>query len=44
LLTNNEVLLARTQRVGVLPKELAINAGISGPMARASGVDYDLRK
>src|SRR5882757_3793366 len=44
LLTNNEVLLARTQRVGVLPKELAVNAGISGPMARASGVDYDLRK
>jgi NADH-quinone oxidoreductase subunit D len=44
LLTNNEVLLARTQRVGILPKELAINAGISGPMARASGVDYDLRK
>jgi NADH-quinone oxidoreductase subunit D len=44
LLTNNEVLLARTQRVGILPKELAINVGISGPMARASGVDYDLRK
>src|SRR5436190_1571234 len=35
LLTNNEVLLARTQKVGILPKELAINASISGPMARA---------
>ena len=35
LLTGNEVLLGRTQRVGILPKELAINAGISGPMARA---------
>ena len=34
----------RTQDVGVLSKELAINAGISGPMARASGVDYDIRK
>jgi NADH-quinone oxidoreductase subunit D len=44
LLTSNEVLLARTQRVGILPKELAINASISGPMARASGVDYDIRK
>jgi NADH-quinone oxidoreductase subunit D len=44
LLTTNEVLLARTQRVGILPKELAINAGISGPMARASGVEYDVRK
>ena len=44
LLTGNEVLLARTQRVGIIPKELAINASLSGPMARASGVDYDIRK
>src|SRR5712671_2828488 len=44
LLTNNEVLLARCQKVGILPKELAINASISGPMARASGVEYDVRK
>jgi NADH-quinone oxidoreductase subunit D len=44
LLTENEVLLARTQRVGIIPKELAINASLSGPMARASGVDYDIRK
>jgi len=44
LLTENEVLLARCQRVGILPKELAINASISGPMARASGVEYDVRK
>jgi NADH-quinone oxidoreductase subunit D len=44
LLTQNEVLLARTQKVGILPKELAINASVTGPMARASGVDYDIRK
>jgi NADH-quinone oxidoreductase subunit D len=44
LLTNNEVLLARCQKVGILPKELALNASISGPMARASGVEYDIRK
>src|SRR5436309_5839346 len=44
LLTNNEVLLARCQKVGILPKELAINASITGPMARASGVEYDIRK
>jgi len=44
LLSGNEVLLARTQRVGILPKELAINASITGPMARASGVEYDIRK
>src|SRR3984885_2965337 len=44
LLAGNEILMARTQDVGVLSKELAINAGVSGPMARASGVNYDLRK
>ncbi len=44
LLMSNEILMARTQGVGVVTKEQAINAGISGPMARASGVNYDLRK
>ena len=44
LLSSNEILLARTQNVGNLTGELAINAGITGPMLRASGVNYDLRK
>ena len=44
LLVGNEILMARTQGIGVLSRELAINAGISGPMARASGVNYDIRK
>jgi NADH-quinone oxidoreductase subunit D len=44
LLAGNEILMARTQGVGVLPRELAINAGITGPMLRAAGVNYDLRK
>ncbi len=44
LLSENEILMMRTQNVGILPKELAINAGITGPMLRASGVDYDIRK
>lgn len=44
LLTGNEILQARTQDVGVLPAALAINAGVTGPCLRASGVDYDLRK
>lgn len=44
LMTSNEILLGRTQGIGVLSRDLAINAGISGPMARASGVEYDLRK
>ena len=44
LLTGNEILRARTQGVGVLSAELAINAGVTGPMLRASGVNYDIRK
>ena len=44
LLTGNEILMSRTQGIGRLSKELAVNASITGPMLRASGVDYDLRK
>jgi NADH-quinone oxidoreductase subunit D len=44
LLTSNEILLARTQGVGVLSGALATAASITGPMLRASGVNYDLRK
>ncbi len=44
LLTGNEILLARTQGVGCLSPELAVQAGITGPMLRASGVGYDIRK
>ena len=36
--------MARTQGVGKVSAELAVNAGLTGPMLRASGVDYDLRK
>jgi len=44
LLTKNEILCMRCQNVGVLPAELAVNASITGPMLRASGVNYDIRK
>ena len=44
LLSGNEILLARSQGVGRLSPELAVSASITGPMLRASGVDYDLRK
>ncbi len=44
LLRENEIILSRTQGVGNLSGKLAINAGITGPMLRASGVNYDLRK
>jgi NADH-quinone oxidoreductase subunit D len=44
LLSTNEILLARSVDIGVLPAELAVNAGVTGPMLRASGVNYDVRK
>jgi len=44
LLAANEILMARTQGVGILRPELAVNAGVTGPMLRASGVNYDIRK
>lgn len=44
LLSDNEILIARTQGVGVLPAELAVRASVTGPMLRASGVNYDIRK
>ena len=44
LITGNEVVLARTRNVGVLPAELAINSSVSGPNLRASSVRWDLRR
>ena len=44
LLSTNEILMARTQGVGVLRPDLAVNAGVTGPMLRASGGNYDIRK
>ncbi len=44
LLTENEILIARSRDVGILSSPKAINAGVTGPMLRASGVNYDLRK
>src|SRR6266699_3238000 len=39
LILQNEIVIARTQNVGKLSAELAINAGITGPMLRACGVN-----
>jgi NADH-quinone oxidoreductase subunit D len=44
LLVGNEILHARTRGVGVLARDLAAGYGASGPIARASGVDLDLRR
>ncbi len=44
LLTGNPIFLARTQGVGVLPLNQALALGASGPVARASGLSYDVRQ
>lgn len=44
LLTENEIFLARTQGIGKLSMEDCLDLGVSGPMLRASGLDWDLRK
>jgi len=44
VLLQNKIFVERTANVGVLPMDLAINYGITGPMLRASGLRYDLRK
>ena len=44
MFTRNSIWIGRTQDVGVLTRDEAINYSLSGPMLRASGVDYDVRK
>jgi len=44
LITDNPIFRKRVQGVGTLSREDAINWGMSGPMLRASGVKWDLRK
>ncbi|OIV38929.1 NADH-quinone oxidoreductase subunit D [Mangrovactinospora gilvigrisea] len=44
LVLGNEIFRARTRGVGVLPRETAQAYGVSGPVARASGLDFDLRR
>jgi NADH-quinone oxidoreductase subunit D len=43
-LTRNRIFADRTQGVGVISREDAIDYGLTGPNLRGSGVDYDLRK
>ena len=44
LLTGNQIFVDRTANVGVLPREVAISYGCTGPVLRGSGLKYDLRK
>jgi len=44
LLTENEILQMRCRNVGILPPEVATEFACTGPLLRASGVPYDVRK
>lgn len=44
LLTNNPIFIDRIKGLGILPPEVALEYGVTGPMLRASGIAHDLRK
>ncbi|WP_423147221.1 NADH-quinone oxidoreductase subunit D [Rubrolithibacter danxiaensis] len=44
LLTDNQIFISRTAKVGILPLDVAISYGCSGPMLRGSGLKWDLRR
>ncbi len=44
LLTRNRIFVDRNRDLGVIPREEAIDFGLTGPNLRGSGVDYDVRK
>jgi NADH-quinone oxidoreductase subunit D len=44
LVAGNEIILARTKGIGIIPPDVAASYGVSGPNLRASGIPFDLRK
>jgi NADH-quinone oxidoreductase subunit D len=44
LLLKNRIFLDRTQGIGILTKERALSWGVTGPVLRSTGIDYDVRK
>lgn len=44
LLMENEILLARAKGVGILPRDMAVDISASGPVLRATGIAWDIRK
>ena len=44
VLTSNKIFIERSADIGVLPLDVAINYGVSGPSLRGSGITFDLRK
>ncbi len=43
-LLENKIFVQRTANIGILPLNIAINYGVTGPNLRASGLSFDLRK
>ena len=44
LFIKNDIFISRTKGIGILEPEVALSYGVTGPMLRASGVPYDVRK
>ncbi len=44
LLNRNRIFVDRTQGVGTIPRDMAVDYGLTGPNLRASGVEHDLRR
>lgn len=44
ILTENPIFIARMEDVGIIPQDLALSYGCSGPVLRASGVKWDTRR
>ncbi len=44
LLIENKIFVGRTANVGVIPPAMALDFGLTGPMLRGSGIDFDLRR
>ena len=44
LLSYNEIFLARTRNIGIIPEDLAVRYALTGPVLRGSGVSWDLRR
>ena len=44
VISNDEIFMQRTKNIGVISKDLVLSSGGSGPVARGSGIHYDIRK
>ena len=44
LLTRNRIWMQRTQNIGIITRQMAVDYGVTGPPLRAAGIDFDVRK